>query len=268
LPRLNKRLALAVEPHIVRPALAIVVTIVVAPVLAPGTASTIARAEPTGIVKGTVVFEGPAPDRPKLRRDTDPLCAKGDKLSEDVIVTNGKLKDVLVRVKNGSLPAPKLTPPPALIDQKDCMYTPRVVGLVAGQKLAVRNSDGTFHNVHGTIGGKLAWNKPAVPSDPDLTLDGSPHAGDVIDVVCDVHPWMRAYAVVQDHAAFTVTGEEGAFELTGLVPGRYTLEAWHPVLGTKSLTVKIGTGAKATVTTRFVFTRGAPRRPAQDGALR
>jgi plastocyanin len=189
------------------------------------TAPTVARAQPTGSVKGTVIFEGEAPERLQLRRDTDPYCAKVDKLAEDVIVTKGKLKDVLVRVKNGSLPAgpaqkPPPPPAPAVIDQKDCTYAPHVLGLVAGQKLAVRNSDGTFHNVHGTIDGKQVWNKPAAPNEPALALDGSARAGDVIDIVCDVHPWMHAYAVVQDHAAFAVTGEDGVFELPRSAPGR------------------------------------------------
>ena len=240
--------------------------------LAPGTGD-VAHAGPraagpaaTGVIKGTVVFAGAAPARPKVLRNSDPYCAKTEMLADDVIVTNGKLRDVLVRIKNGTHPAraapaapapaaPAVPAVPAVIDQKDCRYAPHVIGIVAGQKLAIRNSDGTFHNVHGTISGKQLWNRPASPGDPELSLDSSPHAGDVIDIVCDVHPWMHAYAVVQDHTPFAVTGEDGGFELNGLPPGAYTLEAWHPVLGTRSITVKIAKGAKAPAIARFVFKR-------------
>jgi plastocyanin len=217
-------------------------------------ASTIAHADaPKGSIKGTVIFEGEAPDRPKLARDRDPFCKKTEKLSEDVVVTKGKLKDALVRLKNGTMGKHAAPATPVVLDQRECMYTPRVVGLVVGQKLAVRNSDGTFHNVHGTVAGKTLWNKPQAAQDPELALEAGPQAGDVVDIACDVHAWMRAWAVVQDHPYFQVTGEDGAFEIKGLAPGTYTLEAWHPKLGMKTLIVNVGTGPKAAITARFTY---------------
>ncbi|HEY0192815.1 MAG TPA: carboxypeptidase regulatory-like domain-containing protein [Kofleriaceae bacterium] len=204
----------------------------------------------TGTVTGTVTFDGPAPERVKVRRDTDLYCARTEQVSEDVIVSHGRVKDALVRIKNGTFPVEKSAPPPApaVIDQQGCSYAPHVIGVVAGQQLSVRNSDGTFHNVHGSIHGQLTWNKPAIPGEPALTLDNPGKAGDVIDVVCDVHPWMHAYAVVQDHARFAVTGDDGAFALGELSPGSYTLEAWHPVMGMKRATVRVVAGKPSTVT--------------------
>lgn len=207
----------------------------------------------TGSIKGTVIFEGEAPDRKPLVRDTDPYCHRTPKLSEDVVVAKGKVRDVLVRIKNGTGGKHATPAQPVVLDQQECMYRPRVVGLIAGQKLVARNSDGTFHNVHGTLNGKLLWNKPQAAQAPELSLDTGARPGDVVEVVCDVHPWMRAYAVVHDHPYFAVTGDDGAFEIRGLAPGTYTLEAWHPKLGEKSMSVKIGTGPKGSVTARFSY---------------
>jgi len=224
---------------------------------APAFADSKPAAKPAGTIKGTVIYEGEGPPRAEQRRDVDPYCAKTPHLEDDVVVTKGKLKDVLVRIKydagDARLAGATTSDAPVALDQRECMYAPRVVGVRPGQKLVVKNSDGTFHNVNGQIAGKPLWNKPQQPKGPDLSLDAKASAGDVIDIVCNVHPWMHAYAVVVDHPYFAVTGDDGTFEISGLQKGTYTLEAWHPTLGTKTLTVKIGAGAKATVPARISY---------------
>jgi plastocyanin len=217
--------------------------------------STAARADDNkGVISGTVIFEGEAPDRPKLVRDSDPYCAKTERYSEDVVVIKGKVRDVLVRIKNGTMGSSNKAPSdPVVIDQRDCMYLPRVVGVMVGQKIVVRNGDNTYHNVHGTVGGKMVFNKPHAPNGEDLKLDGPAKADDVLELNCDIHPWMQAWAVVMDHPYFAVTGDDGAFQIRGLAPGTYTLEAWHPKLGLKTMTVKVGTGNKAQVTARLSY---------------
>ena len=206
-----------------------------------------------GSIKGTVLFEGEPPDQPKLQRDADPKCSK-DRVDEAIVVTKGKLRDVVVRITNGSTGKHDTPAATVLIDQKDCMYSPRVVGIVAGQKLQVRNSDNTFHNVWGQVSAKDVFNKPQAPKSADLTLDPSAaKADDVVELKCGVHAWMKGYVAVQDSPYFAVTGSDGSFVIKDLPQGTYTLEAWHPELGTKSLKVVIGKGKRADVTARFSY---------------
>jgi plastocyanin len=206
-----------------------------------------------GSIKGTVLFEGEPPTQAKLKRDVDPKCSK-DRADEIIVVNKGKLRDVMVRIKNGTTGKHEAPATPVVIDQQDCMYTPRVVGLVAGQKLAVRNSDNTFHNVHGVLMGKDMFNKPQGPKAPDLAIDASAaKPDDVIGLKCDVHAWMKSYAVVNDSPYFAVTGADGVFEIKDLPVGDYTLEAWHPTLGTKTLKISIGKAKRGDVTARFSY---------------
>jgi hypothetical protein len=214
----------------------------------------LARADaPTGSIHGTVIFEGTPPIQPQLDRKAEPKCSQ-DKADEAVVVTHGKLRDVLVRIKNGTMGKHDVPKQAAILDQRDCTYVPRVVGIVAGQQVIVRNSDAAFHNVWGTLAGKELWNKPQPAKSGDLTLDPkAAQPGDVVELKCGVHPWMHAYVAVQDHPYFAVTDQDGKFAIDGLAPGTYELEAWHPVLGTKSMTVQIGKGKRGQITARFSY---------------
>jgi plastocyanin len=208
---------------------------------------------PTGSVKGTVLFEGEPPERAKQDRVGDPKCTQ-DVLDDAIVVTKGKLAGVLVRVQNGTAGKHAAPAQPIVIDQRDCAYTPRVVGIVAGQQVAVRNSDATHHSVWGKLAGKDLVNTMQAPKAPDVKIDPSAaKPGDVVELACGVHAWMHGYVVVHDHPFFAVTGSDGAFEIKGLPQGKYTLEAWHPVLGTKTLQIEIGKLKRANVTARFSY---------------
>jgi hypothetical protein len=205
----------------------------------------------TGVIKGVVSFEGTPPERAPLDRTSDPRCG-GEALSEDVVVTDGKLRDVLVRVKNGTAGEHAAPADAVVVTQSDCRYTPRVVGVIAGGKLEIRNGDPTFHNVRGNKGKKIAFNVPQAAKAKPIVREDLGAAGDVVSLACDVHPWMAGWAVITDHPYFTVTKEDGAFVLSGLAPGSYTVEAWHPTLGLQTTKVKVKKGKKAAVT-KFVF---------------
>jgi carboxypeptidase family protein len=75
---------------------------------------------------------------------------------------------------------------------------------------------------------------------------------------CDVHNWMSAYVGVMSHPFFAVTNDRGAFDISGLPPGTYTLEAWHERFGTQ--TQKVTVGDRQSQTASFTF-KAAPSAP-------
>ncbi|HEX5746365.1 MAG TPA: carboxypeptidase regulatory-like domain-containing protein [Archangium sp.] len=204
-----------------------------------------------GTVRGIVTFKGKAPAPNPIIPGTDPNCEGMDLVDQPVLVTDGKLANVLVRVQ-GNVPGQPTTPPSTLVvvDQNRCMYKPRVQGAVIHQPLVLMNSDSTLHNVRGVSGGKQLFN---VTQPPLKTKEAQPpKEADVIRLKCDIHPWMTAFVVMSPHPYFATTGEDGAFSIQGLPPGTYTLEAWHETLGTKTAQVTVKEGQEATASFEFV----------------
>jgi plastocyanin len=219
-------------------------------VLATAAVFTSSAAFADGSITGSVKFTGKVPERKKLKREADALCAKTEMKDEAVLVNekNSTLQNVIVRIAKGVskvYPAPAA---PAVMDQVNCMYRPRVIGVVAGQKLQIKNSDNTLHNVHTFLGKETVFNRA-------MTNDKAPPIEQPIEVKgdvgimrfqCDVHSWMKAYVSVTKHPFFSVTGEPGTFDIKGLPAGKYTLEAVHEKYGTKTQEIEVTDGAPTT----------------------
>jgi plastocyanin len=212
----------------------------------PATAATIA---------GKVSFEGEKPKPRQIRMDAEASCAtlhKEPVYAEEVVVNdNSTLQYVFVYVKEGLGDKTFATSTePAVLDQKGCIYHPHVFGVQAGQKVKILNSDPTTHNIHPLPANNREWNTSMSPGGAALERTFAREEV-MIPVKCNVHPWMRSYIGVLKHPFFAVTGKDGAFEIKGLPPGEYTIEAWHEKLG--ATTQKVTLAAKDSKTVDFTL---------------
>jgi plastocyanin len=214
----------------------------------------------TASVRGVVRFTGNAPRMaaPKNRKEHE-FCKLKDVPYDGVVVRDGKLRDVLVRLAPSAVKG-EYAPPaePAVVEQADCMYTPHMRGAVAGQTLTVRNLDRTLHNIHTYRDGETWFNR-AHPNGGDDVLRELPDEPKIVKLTCDIHPWMRAFVVVSPHPFFAVTGADGAFTIDRVPPGSYPVEAWHPHYGPKTARVEVGEGGAAVVDITYDGTEPEPR---------
>jgi plastocyanin len=207
-----------------------------------------------GNVSGRVTIEGPVPANSPMNMSADPYCARENPNGatfENFVVDNDGLENVFVYVKD-SLGGYYFEVPTASVklDQKGCRYTPHVLGVRAGQPLAVANSDDTLHNVHAMPHTNSEWNRgQALKNIVDKKVFTAREV--MVPFKCDVHNWMSAYVGVMDHPYFAVTHDGGKFELEHLPAGTYTVEAWHEKLGTHSQSVTIGEKESKDITFTF-----------------
>ena len=175
-----------------------------------------------GTLKGHVKYDGKAPKKKRLRMDADPVCGSshsGPVYSENFkMASDGSMAEALVYLKNisysGGVPSN-----PAVLDQKGCVYSPHVFGMVAGQDLLIKNSDATLHNIHSMpkVNKEFNFAMPKVVKEKKSTFSKS--EPDPFYIKCDVHPWMKSWVLVSDHPYFAVTDSKGNFSIDGIPSG-------------------------------------------------
>ena len=211
----------------------------------PTSATVTAQTTKTGTIEGRVRLAGPAPANPIIRMGADPMCSRqysGKRAVQEFVLrsADGGLTNALVDLQ-GKFPVPIAIADPVTLDQRGCLYTPRVLGMQAGQTLQIKNSDALLHNVHSlsTRGNAFNVSQPQAGMIYKVQLK---NADVIMRIKCDVHSWMTAYIGVEPHPYFATSGEHGAFRIAGVPAGRYSIRTWHERYGqlTQAVTVKAG----------------------------
>jgi uncharacterized membrane protein/plastocyanin len=204
-------------------------------------------------LKGTILFDGIAPKGRKLNLSGGcNRVVEGDLYSNEVIVNNGKVQNVLIRITKG-LEGKTFSDIPeeaVELDQKGCIYHPRLIAARVGQKVTFINSDMIFHNVKAVTERNPKFNLAMPKKDQRETkIFNEPEI--FLQTKCSVHPWMSAHIAIIEHPYFDISDESGEFEIKDLPPGTYTFEAWHEVFGTQEQTITIGADSAPTLSFTF-----------------
>lgn len=196
----------------------------------------------TATISGKITFEGAPPSNPPVQMSTDPYCQQHSAdypTLETVKVSDGGLENVIIYISAGlpldvTYAAPTTT---VELDQLNCHYIPHVFTMMSQQRLKVRNTDMTLHNVH-------AWSE----KNPQFNI-GQPvknmvnettfaHPEMPLVIRDDIHRWKTAFVGVFDHPFHTVSTAGGLFELKS-PPGYYEITAWHEKYGQKTVMVGV-----------------------------
>ena len=195
---------------------------------------------PVGSIKGVITTTKTPPDGfDQIDPPSDQDCGipgTNKRPKGAILLKDGKVQNAVVflsGIKEGKkFPEAK----DISVANRKCRYEPRIsIGYVGG-KLVSPNEDNTKHNVQ--VAGAMTKTSDNMLKDQEIEMPLK-RSGQIA-LSCSYHNWMGGAIYVLDHPYGDKTENDGAFELTDIPEGTYTLNVWHEALGTvsKEVTVK------------------------------
>lgn len=183
-----------------------------------------------GSIVGTVKWEGALPHVPTsvINKDLqicDPSSHKTRDLERILIGPKGGVANTVVFLKEiSSGKAMDIPTERQFLDQRTCRYEPHILLVPTSGTLQMKSSDATLHTIH--MDGAATYNLP-FPF-PNQVISRQMSTPGVVNLKCNGgHTWMNAELFVVPHPYYTVTDENGRFELSDVPAGEYTVVAWH-----------------------------------------
>lgn len=107
--------------------------------------------------------------------------------------------------------------------QKNKMFTPHILPILAGTVVDFPNADPIFHNAFSSYSGQI-FDIGLYP--PGTSRSVRFQRAGIVRVFCNIHPSMSAVILVLTTPYFAVTPHDGSFHLD-IPPGSYDLNVFH-----------------------------------------
>ena len=180
-------------------------------------------------LKGRFIFAGAPGDAKPLIVDKDTeVCSKGGmKLYDRSLMVDASTKglaNVVLFLRNSSRVKEPVPTDALVFDQKNCEFLTPVFAARVGQPIDVKNSDPIGHNtnISGTSFNQL------IPAGESTVFTAGRETGLPVTVTCNIHPWMKAYAVFREDGYVAVSAPDGSFTIPNLPAGEpLEFQVWH-----------------------------------------
>ena len=159
---------------------------------------------------------------------------------ENVVVymeRNSKALEVKTKSDPDTLPEPS-------IRQVNETFVPHVLAIQVGTTVNFPNEDPFFHNVFSLSGAKN-FDLGRYPMNQARSVHFNRPG--IVKVFCHIHSHMNAVIMVFDHPYFCVPDGEGKYSIKNLLPGEYTMVAWHERLKPQKRTVRVQPGTNVPI---------------------
>lgn len=207
------------------------------------------------VVIGRVVYRGqvPPPAQVEVNRDVE-ICGSVATIAPlSIDPATGGVRNAVVHIGVNGLEVDELPSQVSVVENKRCLFYPRVAAVRLGTQAEILNSDPIMHNTNMAIANRTVMNVALVAGGDPIRKPLKKEGLHLIK--CNVHKFMQAYRFVFGDSFFDQTKDAGQFRIAGLPPGLHTISVWHETLGTLQKEVQVP--ARGTVTVDFEYPAGA-----------
>jgi plastocyanin len=132
---------------------------------------------------------------------------------------------VIYVASNPVLDAMPVPDTPYTVAQLNRAFVPNFLVIPRNAQVEFPNWDHFYHNVFSRSAAAPAFDLDRYPYGYSKTKRFDKVG--VVQLFCNIHPFMRAIIFVTPNSFFTRADSNGRFELKGIPPGHYELLAWH-----------------------------------------